>query len=109
MVGWLVNKITQKAINRFERYFTCGLIYRRNKQGITSSFIGQNIKHIKGGIIDKMEEIQLKYIEIYFVDNYFHDLRHRILDTTNVTDNRFTETYNATGPSAAGDYFPSLH
>ena len=83
LVSWLVNKITQKFINGFERYFTCGLMYRRNKQEITISFIGQNIKHIQGGIIDKMEEIQLKYIEIHFVDSYyFHGLRHCILDTT---------------------------
>ena len=83
LVGWLVNKITQKVINGFDRYFTCGWIYRRNKQGITISFIGQNIKHIQGGIIDKMEEIQLKYIKIHSVDSYyFHGLRHRILDTT---------------------------
>ena len=46
-----------------------------------------------------MEEIQLKYIEIYCaVCYYFHGLRHRIRDTTNVTNNRFTETYDATGP-----------
>ena len=83
LVGWLVNKITQKVINGFEKYFTCGLIYHRNKQGITISIIGQNIKHIQGGIIDKMEEIQLKYIEIHCVDSdYFHGLRHCILDTT---------------------------
>ena len=59
-----------------------------------------------------MKEIQLKYIEIYCVDSYyFHGLRHRILilrDTTNVTDNRFTETYNAMGPTATSDYLPSL-
>ena len=37
------------------------------------------------GIKDKMEEIQLKYVEIYCVDNYyFHGLRHRIRDTVNV-------------------------
>ena len=30
-------------------------------------------------------------------------------DTANVIDTRFTETYNATGPSATGDYFPLLH
>ena len=53
------------------------------RSSLNYSTIGLKIKHIQGGIIDKMEEIQLKYIEIYYVDSYyFHGLRHRILDTT---------------------------
>ena len=31
-----------------------------------------------------MKEIRLKYIDVYCVDCYFHDLRHRVHDTTNV-------------------------
>ena len=51
-----------------------------------------------------MKEIQLKYIEIYCVHCYnFHGPR-RIPDTTNVTNSRFTETYNATGHTAMSDY-----
>ena len=30
-------------------------------------------------------------------------------DTTNVTGNRFTETYNAMGPTATGDYLSSFN
>ena len=53
------------------------------RSSLNYRLIGLKIKHIQGGIIDKMEEIQLKYIEIYCVDSYhFHCLRHRILDTT---------------------------
>ena len=53
------------------------------RSSLNYSLIGLKIKHIQGGIIDEMEEIQLKYIEIYCVDSYyFHGLRHRILDTT---------------------------
>ena len=53
------------------------------RSSLNYSLIGLKIKHIQGGIIDKMEEIQLKYIEIYCVDSYyFHGVRHRILDTT---------------------------
>ena len=60
--------------------------------------------------MDKIEEIQLKYIEIYCVDCcYFHGPKCRIRDTTNVIYNRFTETYNAMGPTATDDYLPSLH
>ena len=52
------------------------------RSSLNYSLIGLKIKHIQGGIIDKMEEIQLKYIEIHCVDSYyFHALRHRILDT----------------------------
>ena len=51
-----------------------------------------------------MKKILLKYIEIYCVHcYYFHGLR-RIPDTTNATNNRFTETYNAMGLTATGDY-----
>ena len=53
------------------------------RSSLNYSIIGLKIKHIQGGIIDKMAEIQLKYIEIYYVDSYyFHGLKHRILDTT---------------------------
>ena len=46
---------------------------------------GLNIKNIQGGIKDKIEEIQLKYIEIYCVDCYYlHGTRRRIRDTTKV-------------------------
>ena len=30
-------------------------------------------------------------------------------NTINLTDNRFTETYNAMASTATGDYLPSLH
>ena len=49
-----------------------------------------------------MEEIQLKYIEIYCVHCYYFHGPRRIRDTTNVTNNRFTETYSATGHTATG-------
>ena len=53
------------------------------RSSLNYSLIGLKIKHIQGGIIDKIEVIQLKYIEIYCVDSYYcHGLRHRILDTT---------------------------
>ena len=53
------------------------------RSSLNYSLIGLKIRHIQGDIIDKMEEIQLKYIEIYCVDSYyFHGLRHRIFDTT---------------------------
>ena len=51
-----------------------------------------------------MKEIQLKYIEIYCVHCYYFHGPRRIPDTTNVTNNRFTENYNATGHTATGDY-----
>ena len=38
------------------------------RSSLNYSIIGLRIKHIQGGIIDKMAEIQLKYIEIYCVD-----------------------------------------
>ena len=38
------------------------------RSSLKYSIIGLKIKHIQGGIIDKMAEIQLKYIEIYCVD-----------------------------------------
>ena len=38
------------------------------RSSLNYSIIGLKRKHIQGGIIDKMAEIQLKYIEIYCVD-----------------------------------------
>ena len=38
------------------------------RSSLNYSIIGLKIKYIQGGIIDKMAEIQLKYIEIYCVD-----------------------------------------
>ena len=51
-----------------------------------------------------MKEIQLKYIDIYCVHCYYFHGPRRIRDTANVTTSRFTETYNATGHTATGDY-----
>ena len=53
------------------------------RSSLNYSIIGLKIKHIQGGILDKMAEIQLKYIEIYCVDcQYFHGPM-RIRDTDN--------------------------
>ena len=54
------------------------------RSSLNYSIIGLKIKHIQGGIIDEMAEIQLEYIEIYCVGSYyFHGPRH-IRDTDNV-------------------------
>ena len=38
------------------------------RSSLNYSLFGLKIKHIQGGIIDKMAKIQLKYIDIYCVD-----------------------------------------
>ena len=74
------------------------------RSSLNYSIIGLKIKHIQGGIIDKMAEILLKYIEIYCVYCYYFHGPRRIRDTTNVTNNRFTGTYNTTGHTTTGAY-----
>ena len=54
------------------------------RSSLNYTIIGLKIKHIQGGIIDKMAEIQLKYIEIYSVHCYYFHGSRRIRDTDNV-------------------------
>ena len=85
------------------------------RSSLNYSIIGIKIKHIQGGIIDKMDEIHLKFIDILCGLLLFHGPR-RICDTNNVRFIIYLEklimqrvTVSATGHSATGDYFPSLN
>ena len=54
------------------------------RSSLNYSLIGLKIKNIYGGIKDKMEEIQLKYIETYCANCYYFHGPRRIRDTTNL-------------------------
>ena len=82
------------------------------RSSLNYSIIGLIIKHIRVGIIDKMKEIQLKYIEIYCLKVIISTVSGIVFlilrDTSNVADIRFTETCNATGPCVTGNQLLSI-
>ena len=54
------------------------------RSSLNYSLFGLKIKHIQGGIIDKMVETLLKHIEIYCVNCYHFPGPRRVLDTGKV-------------------------